>query len=317
MDIYSVSYSSDKSLSRCEQQYSYKYQEGLRPKRKASPLFRGDWIHEIFKAHYRGEDWSKKFNQLIKEKWDPLFDEEKEYYGEDFPQSVRELIELHMEFYSKLDKKWKIVKCEEKISVPTKFGFPINFIVDLIVKEGKYNILVERKSHKKIPDAKVRLFNVQPHSYCYLLQKTQGIKIDQILWDYLRTEPVTAPQVKKNGELSERSIDTDQMTVRKVLKAHKIPEKQYSDLLKSLPKSISLERYRATPNIKVGEVFVRDWIERVLRFKNHKRITRRFVKDCGWDCDFYELCMLDMEKKRDRGIYIKKHFNKRGENGSN
>lgn len=317
MVIYSISYSSDKTLSRCEQQFTYKYTEGLKPKRKALALFKGDWLHEIFKAHYQGEGWVRKFNQLVKERWDPLFDEEKEYYGEDFPESVKELVGLHMEFYEKLDKKWKIVRCEEKMSVPTKFGFPINFIIDLIVKEGKYTILVERKSHKNIPDARVRLFNVQPHSYCYLLQKAQGIKIDQILWDYLKTEPVTAPKVNKDGTLSSRQIETDQLTVRKVLKAHNIPEKDYKDLLKSLPKSLSLERYRATPNLKVGEIFIRDWVERRMRFEKRKRITRRFVKDCGWDCDFYELCMMDMEGKRDRNIYIKKHFDKRGEDNGN
>lgn len=312
MDIFSVSYSSDKSLSRCEQQWAYKYQEGLKPKIKGTPLFMGDWIHRLLKAHYLKEGWEKAFIKLKKKLWTPLFDEEKEYYGEDFPDRVKGLISHYVETYAKQDAKWKIIKVEEKVSLPTKFGFPVNFIVDLIVQDGKWKLLVETKTHKNIPDAKVRIFNVQPHSYCFLLKKV-GLHVDQIVWNYLKTEPITAPQVKQDGQLSSRQIDTDKRTVRQVLKDNDLKEKDYKELLDSLPETKALERHTSTPNFKIGELFVRDWIDRARRMQKIIRPTRRFVKDCGWDCDFYNLCMSDMEGKRDRNLIIKRDFTKRGE----
>jgi len=314
MNIFSVSYSSDKCLSRCEQQWFYKYQEGLRPKTKDIGLYKGDWLHKLLKVHHLGGDWKKAFIALKRKLWTPLFDEEKEFYGEDFLPQVRDLMEHYAEHWAEQNSKWKPILIEEKISIPTKFGFPVNFIVDMVAQTGKYKLLVETKTGKNIPDAKVRIFNVQPHSYCYLLQR-KGIKIDQIVWDYIKTEMIAAPQVRQDGRLSERQIDTDRRTVLKVLKENKIPEADYKGLLDSLPKTKTLERHISTPNLKIGELFVRDWIERARRVQKISRPTRNFNKNCSFDCDFYKhpLCLLDMEGKQDRNLFIKQHFVKRGD----
>jgi hypothetical protein len=312
MNISSVSYSSDKSLARCERQWTYKYQEGLRPKVKGAGLFFGDFMHKILRGHYLGEDWKKIFAKLKKKLWTPLFDEEKEFYGEDFPDRVHDLAEHYFDYYAKTDAKWKIIKCEEKISLPTKFGFPVTFIADLIVQDGKWKLLVETKNNKKIPDASMRLFNVQPHSYSFLLKRI-GIKIDQIVWNYLRTEPVSAPKILQSGALSSREINTDQRTVRRVLQENKLNEADHKELLDSLPVTLSLERHTSTPNLKVGQLFVRDWIDRARRMQNVTRATRNFNKNCSFDCDFYNLCTSDMENKVDRNLIIKRDFVKRGE----
>lgn len=314
MNVTGVSYSSDKKLVRCEQQYSYRYDEKLKRRIKGEGLFRGDWLHQLLEAYRKRQDWEKQYLVLMKV-WDKLFDEEREMYGETFPQDIHDLFEHYTEHWGPADAKLRPICVEQAFDLTTKRGLLIRFKSDYIATDGKVNILFENKNKKQIPEADQRILDRQVNGYVYLLSKLpKPIKIHKIVWDYIRTTPVPRPKIKKNGELSERQINTDRRGYLLSLKEAKIHPKTEDEriglenVLKSLPETLSLERVTNAPNLKVGELVVRDWVERAMRAQLIKRPTRNWNSDCKWDCDYMMLCQADMIGKPDRNAIIKKDF---------
>jgi hypothetical protein len=313
MRVTGVSYSSDKKLSRCEQQYSYRYDEKLKRKIKKIGLWRGEWMHTLLETYRRKQDWEKKWRELKKNVWDKLFDEEKENYGETFPQDIKELMEHYIEHWEPQDKNWKVIEIEKSYEQMTKFGWPIRWKADYLVRDGRRILLVENKNKKEIPDSSERILAPQVHAYCWLLLKVARIKVDAIIWDYVRTEPVPMPKINKDGSLSKRKINTDQRTYLKALKLagiHPDNSEEWLDIneyIKTLPETLSLERVTNTPNFKIGELFVREWVERARRAESIKKPLRTWTRSCSWECDYKDLCMIDMLGK-DRDLELKKNF---------
>jgi len=196
MRVSSVSFSSDKKLARCEQQYSYRYDEKLKRQVKKKGLYTGDWMHQLLEAYYLKQDWKKKFKILKKELWDKLFDEERSMYEEQgfTPQVAYGLMEHYVEHWGPQEKDWKIVLVEKAFELVTKDGLPIRWKADLVIQDGSIRALVETKNKKDIPESEERIMAPQVHSYCWLLSKV-GIKIDRIIWNYIKTEPVSCPQI--------------------------------------------------------------------------------------------------------------------------
>lgn len=336
MIVKGISFSSDRKLARCEQQYSYRYEEKIQLKRKKVGLFRGDLGHQLVEAHYTRVNgvshpgWRTKFEELQKTRWDNLFDEEKEDYGLDFMTGLYDLMEHYESHWTDYDKDWEIVHVEKDFQINTKYGWPIRWKADLVVKERlrtstarrikgheQYRtVLVEHKFKKKIPEAEERILQPQVHSYAWLLGK-KGIKIDTILWDYIRTEPVPRPKINKDGSLSIRQISTDRRGYLKSLSEAGIVARTTDEAiglqnkLETLPETLSLERIQNSVNLKMGEDFVRDWVDRALRAEKIERPLRNWNADCKFDCDYYMLCQVDMLKNTDRNLVILKSYESR------
>lgn len=329
MIVKSCSFSSDKKLARCEAQFDYRYGQGLQKKIKPIGLYRGDWGHQLLEARYRDGDWKKHFKKL-KKTWDKLFDEEKEFYGLGFPQAVYDLLEHYDEYWSGWEKNWKILHIEKRFELKTKWGFPLRWQADLIVEETipastkrrirghgkKINVLVETKFKKSIPDSSERILQPQVHGYAFLLGKV-GIKVESILWNYIRTEPVPRPKILKDGSLSERQINTDRPGYLKSLAEAGITAETANDWigiqnkLKTLPETLALERITNSVNFPMGEQFVRDWVERHRRALGIERPLRSWNRNCKWDCDYYNLCQVDMLGQTDRNLVILRDFTTR------
>lgn len=314
MLVKGCSYSSDRKLRRCEMMYHYRYEEKIKPKQKKPGLFKGDWGHQLLEAKYRTGDWKPKFEELKSEKWDNIFEDEQEMYGLDFPDRVYELLEHYDEHWRAEEEGWKILSVEQEFELMTKFGFPIRWKADLIVREKNGSkSLVETKFKKAIPDSSERLLNVQVHSYAWLLRKV-GIKIDDIIWNYIRTEPIPRPKVLKSGDLSERKINTDRRSYLLSLAEagiHPSDSEEWlaiTQKLDSLPETLSLERVRNTVNLKIGEKFVREWVERAKRAKEITHPLLNYVRECDWDCDYLNLCQADMRGDVDRKLIIIRDF---------
>lgn len=315
MIVKACSMSSDRTLARCEYMYHYKYDERLKKRVVSKGLYMGDWMHQLLEAHYLKRSWQKQFEQLKRKSWDKLFDEEREMYEENgfTPALAYDLMEHYTDHWRDDEKHWEILEVEEFHKLPTPYGFPVVFKVDLLIKRKGRIGLIESKNQKVIPDANERMLSPQAHAYCRLL-KTRGIKVDFILWNYIRTTPVPQPQIKKNGELSERKINTDQRMYQRALTAAGIKPKNASEAaamskkINSLPPTLALERVTNVPNLAIGELFIKTWIKRHRRALTIDEPMRTFVRSCAWDCDYYKLCQADMRNKTDRKAIIKRDF---------
>lgn len=316
MIVRSVSYSSDRTAARCDQRYAYRYEERLKLRVKKVGLYRGDWIHQLLEHFRKTGKWKTKFKEVKAEMWDKLFDEEKEDYGKDFPQSVWDLFSHYVEYWAEEDKTYEIVSVEEKFELMTKYGFPIRWKMDCIKrdKDTGHLVLFENKNKKTIPSSEERILQPQPHAYAHLYEKLTGHKIHKIVWDYIRTSPVPRPQVLKNGGLSIRKINTDQRGYLESLKEagiHPSDSEEWltiSSYVDSLPPTLSLERVVNVVNPHIGKRFVREWIERGVRLRGITVPLLTYTKDCKWDCDYYNLCQSDMRGGHDRKLIINRDF---------
>lgn len=330
MRVSGVSFSSDRKLSRCEQQYFYAYEEKLQKRVKSKGLYKGDWGHILLEEHYRTGKWREMLQRLITERWDKLFDEEKEEYGTQWPWELQALMEHYTEYWAQEDGQWTVLHLEKEFELMTKLGFPVRWKADLVVSQKipssnirvikshnqTRNILIETKFKKAIPTSEERILQPQVHSYAYLLGKV-GVPIHSIRWNYIKTEPVTRPQINKDGSVSVRKINTDRRSYLKafneaIIKPFNLESEEglidYNNYVNSLPETLSLERVTNTPNFKLGENFVKDWVERARRAMNIKRPLRSWNRNCKFDCDFYQLCQVDMLGKVDRNLVILKDY---------
>lgn len=315
MNVSGVSYSSDRKLVRCEQAYSYRYDEKLKARVKGEGLFRGDWLHQLLESYRKGENWEDKYDELVEKVWDKLFDEQKEIYGENFPEDICHLFSHYVDHWGGQDAQLRPIHIEQAFEIMVKsLGAPVRFKADYIAAKGKLKVLFENKNKKKIPEPNERILDRQAHGYCYLLSKLpKPIIIDQIVWDYIRTTPVPRPQILKSGKLSERAINTDRRSYLAAMKEAGIHPKGdeiigVENFLKSLPETLTLERVINKPNFKVGEIVVRDWIDRAKRARDITRPTRNWGKTCSWECDYHVLCQADMIGKPDRNTIVKRDF---------
>lgn len=316
MEVRAVSYSSDKTLSRCEMMYHYRYERRIKPRVKKVGLYRGDWLHQLNEYYRRTGKWKSEFKRIKVKLWDKLFDEEKEDYGEDFPQSVFDIFSHYVETYAEQDKGLELIELEQLCSLMTPSGILIKWKMDALYRDRESSeiLLFENKNKKAIPESEERLLQPQPHTYAYLYEKATGVHINRIVWDYVRTKPVPRPQVLKNGGLSIRKIETDQRGyLRSLAEAgiHPSDSEEWQAIKKhldSLPPTLSLERVKNQVNIKIGKRFAEEWVLRGLRAKEIKRPLLTYTKDCKWDCDYYNLCQSDMRGGRDSELIIKKDF---------
>jgi CRISPR/Cas system-associated exonuclease Cas4 (RecB family) len=308
MLIKTISYSSDKKLARCEQQFSYRYEEHLKPKQKKEGLFRGAIYHDLLAAYRKKFSWKKKWMEIKEKQWDPLFDEEKFDLGLDFMDLIATNVEHYIDVWGENDSKWKIIKVEEKFFLKTALGPPIVWICDAIVQdENGVNILVETKAKKKIPEADERVLQPQVHGYAFLC-KQKGIRIDKIIWDYIRTSTVPQPGLLKRGGLSKKKINTDRRHyMMSIQNAGYNPDK-YQEILEALPETLVVERVTNSVNLRIGELFVRQWLKRAERAQKISEPLRTWGYGCRFDCDYYKLCQADMRGDVDRNLIIKRDF---------
>ena len=306
-----VSFTHHRTLERCEQKFSYRYEEGLKPKTKRLPLYKGSWVHQLLEALNKGKDWKKLHAKIKREQWNKLFDEEKEIYGEETPNEVFKLLSHYEDHYAK-QRKWNIWEVEKYYSFPTNVGLSVVMKVDMLIKLARNAIgLVETKTHKKLPSAKDRFLHPQAHSYAFILKKL-GVPIQRIIFNYIRTEPVPSPRMLKKGKLSERKIETDKPTFLAALKKYRLNPTKFKKRLKDLPDTVVLQRKEVSPNFRIGKHFVTQWIVRRMEYikaRKSRKPLLSFNHQCTWDCEYYDLCIIDM-LGRDRKAIIKIKYEK-------
>lgn len=320
MRVTGISFSSDRKLVRCERQYSYRYDEKLKPRIKSKGLYMGSVLHDLMEAYRKKESWEKAFKKFKKEQWAKLFDEEREAYEEKgmTPEIIHDLFSHYVEHWEAEDALYEPLYIERAFEIMVKLDasvrIPIRFKADYIAKQGSEVVLFENKNKKEIPDSGERILSPQSHSYCYLLSKLKPpVIVTKVVWDYIRTTKVPAPQILKAGGLSKRKIETDRRSYLRVLKEagiHPVGDEiiGLEKHLSGLPETLSLSRITNKPNLRVGESFVRDWIDRARRARSVVRPTRNWGKNCKWDCDYMGLCQADLLGKPDRETIVKKDF---------
>lgn len=288
--IQKISWSEIKQFRRCQRAWSYKYEEQLVPIKKPQPLYVGGLIHDCLQAHYSGKDWKEQLENKRREFYN-LYDD----MEEDLPAIVEGIITRYLEHYKK--DPLKVQKVEFEIDTKITSKIRVRGYIDALVKDKEGRLwIMERKSHKTIPNADARYLDLQTVLYMWLYQRQTGETPYGIIWDYLRTKLPTVPRLLKSGELSKaKSIDTDYKTYFNEIKKHNLNPKDYEELLFELQTTGRyFERVKLPhPSKALTNSTTLDFMataEEIVQIKSSNRPrVRNLMRDCT-GCQYFSIC---------------------------
>jgi len=267
----------------------------LVPQTSTLPLKRGSWLHELLEAHYMGEGWEKRNDELAAE-FNQLFEEEREAFG-DLPDVCGRIMESYEYYWRDEDAQFQVIAAEEVVEVPLPHGHTLEFKFDAIIEDELGRWLMEHKSHKTIPRADYRFIDMQTAKYVWGLNKigTYG-EITGVLWNYIRTKEPTKPALMKNGTISKRKkIDTDLFTFVSAVKEYGLDPSDYRDVILRLKKFNNFFRRERVPKPKhVIEELVKDTVYVADEIERGTRPVRSIDRSCEYMCSYLDLCVVEL-----------------------
>ena len=310
-----ISQSKLKTFRRCPKQYEYKYIEGLEPVRKSVPLALGNWIHSMLEAHYKGEDWLETYGELT-HKFNGFLAEEKEHYG-DLPGISARLMNGYMDFWEEEDKNLEIISVEEEFEVTITGGLNFKFKPDMIVRDKRDGTVScwDHKSNKTLPDTEWRNTDIQSTLYLWALNELD-IKVDQFIFNYIRTKPPTVPRMTKSGRMSKVKIETDYPTLKNFIEENDLEmTDELTAWLESLKSSsnfykrITIAKPKLVTDTMISELYSTATMISFMDSKDDLAYFRVLSKACDWDCSFQDLCNADLMGSPQAGQIRKQRYN--------
>lgn len=314
-----------KTFRRCPKQAEYKYVHRLKPKRLASPLKRGTWVHALLEAHHKGEDW-KKVHAHYSNQFANLFDEEKDFYG-DMPNEIRRIMESYMWHYA--NDPWKWLDAEFQLEAPLPDGTIYRGKIDALIENEHGLWLVDNKTHKTLPKLNFRLLDAQSALYIWAAREN-GLNVRGFIWNYIRWKAPTVPAiVDRNRRLTKSAVDTDYPTMYRALKRYQrdFPDTfQISAADKHRLAYLKSQRYEHG-KAQTSEFFRRDILEkddamiaRVLKgnfhtslrmhdynFSDPDAVERVVERSCEFSCNYTDICAAELVGANTRPI-IKQNY---------
>jgi RecB family exonuclease len=297
-----VSNSRIKVYRRCPKQYEFKYEMGLRRKKRSVQLERGSWIHELLMVHCDGEDWRERHSDLTK-KFYNLFEEEREDLG-DLPRECARIMRSYVRYYSADPKRYVTIDSEMDEIVTLPNGLQLHMIIDRIAwdRRLKGNWVWDYKTRKNFEDQDNLLLDPQGGLYIDGLRALRGYEpILGFVIDEIRTKPPAVPKLTKTGRLEKRkNIDTDTYTYMAAIRKHGLNPNDYRDMLNSIAarqKDKFFRRVAMPKDPPLTKALRREALQtaRTIEEAIEKgRFPRTFDRSCAWGCDYRDICIADL-----------------------
>ena len=299
-DVFTISNSKANTWRRCPKQYEYKYVQKLRRTFHGLPLKRGDWLHQCLMVHYDGHDWRER-HEILKADFDKLLYEEKEQYG-DLPAECSRILRNYLRYYKELDKGFKVIDSEVDELMELPNGDMFRFIIDLIIEENDGGIwLVDHKTVKTFAPESFMLLDSQLARYFWAARKMGYSPLRGVMFNEICTKPPTVPRLLKNGKLSTASkMWCDAYTYAEAVKANDLDMKDYMPFIKQLAgrhdkwfRRTRLPRDEPMMKRLMMELM---WTNREIKqAEGLAEFPRSSSKNCLHDCDFMDLCILELQ----------------------
>lgn len=293
------------AFRRCIKQSEYKYVHRLKPKVLGKPLKRGTWVHELLEVDAQGGDWKKRHKQLT-QKFNNLFDEEKDFYG-DLPVEIGRIMKSYMWHYK--HDPWKYHEVELELTAELPNGVLLRIKFDGLIENQHGLWLVDHKTHKTLPNITYRQLDTQAPIYIWVARQN-GIPVQGFIWNYLRWKAPSVPALLKDGSrLSKSATDTDYPTFKKALQTYGLDPAPYQDRLDALKKARYVPGEPQTSTFFRRDVFEKpdDLIERVLKeamrsadrmntydWSDKDAVERTVGRHCQYMCSYSDLCTMEL-----------------------
>jgi len=261
------------------------------------------------RAYYEGKDWKKAHEQELK-KFNNLFLEEREFYG-DLPDLAERMMFSYLWTYRNEDPEWEVLYVEENFKVKFTEGDVFGFKPDLIVADKRGDVwVVDHKTTRSIPSSEWRLVDLQSTLYPWALREGMDLDIKGFIFNYIRRKAPSIPKINKDGSISRARVDTDYPTMAKFLIEYfevetvkELPTEWKKRLANLKLESKFFKRTRITKddaliNRQIEEFsYTAQELESWLELSEEQDIdpwVRTMIPSCEWDCEFYDLCTLEL-----------------------
>lgn len=293
-----VSQSKLKTWRRCKRQYHYKYVAKLRARKKSRPLGFGSLIHRMIEADAEGKDPFEAMNHEFDAA--PIFAEEREFFRE-LREDVEDIMTEYFEFWQKQPLafiKHGRIRVEHEFTVSVEDGLTVTGKIDGHIRAKRMSWLLENKSFSKPPNEDDRWRSIQGSVYIRIVQMLGWRPVDGMLWNYIRSKPPTMPQLKKNGELSARSIDSLPSRIVRAFEIMGVPiTEKHRALMSAARENRTRYFWRVFSTVKPGVVdrLFSDFITtaREAREAHGKTQVMTIDRHCSW-CEFEPLCRAEL-----------------------
>lgn len=303
--MFEVGFSKVRTYRYCNKAYDYAYNQNIQARRRPAAPFRGTILHKMLEAWEnagRGKPGKRTALAVLDEygrKYARMFQEEREFYGENFISDIERIFLGYLRTWSNDD--WQVLRVEEEIRTPLTRNIEFVGHVDLRIKtlgDGR-RWLVDRKSHKVIPDAEERYGNTQLMLYVWAWNRENPDRcVDGIIWDYLRTKAPTVPEVLKKGGLTQRmDLDTDVYTYECAIEDNKLDVRDYEEYLSYLEQRQEGRFFQRVPLPNPPQAVIGTVLE---EFKQTATLMHRLdvyprnmTARCK-QCEFWKLCKAEL-----------------------
>lgn len=315
---FEVSNAKVKTWRRCPKKYEFKYVKKLKAKKRGLPLELGSWVHDLLMCHFDGNDWRELHEEKSKEFYS-LFEEEREHLG-DLPNAARRLVRNYLLTYRIEIKREKTIDTEIDETIELPNGLKFRFIIDKIyeTRDGR-RWLKDYKTGKKFLPSDFMLLDAQLTRYFYCAEKMgygplAGIEFDQII-----TVPPTKPKlIREDTALEQRqNIRCDVFTYLEEIKRHGFDVDKYKPFLARL-KARNDQWFRRTQlprDLPLIQTMMSELVmssREMMRAERREEFPRTPAKECTWDCEFLEPCMLQAQGA-DISHVLKAGYTRKGE----
>lgn len=315
---YEVHQSEIKCYLECRQKHHYRYRERVERRRRPNPLIRGTIIHRMVELSRHNKDPMLALKEAEK-KYAKLFREEQEEYG-DIIGDIRRLMTAYFEWYKRDPIQPVMIKgkpaVELKFKVELAKGIVFGGKIDEVgkSKDGR-KWTKDTKSHKTLPKGDINYSDIQTLLYSWAVEKSHGIKVDGVAWDYIRFKAPAVPELlKSTGELSKKNIDTIWPVYLEEIKRHKLDPNDYKDVkakLEGKEASFFVRSY-----LPLHPILVTNMLAQVTQVAKEiaegKPPVRVIGRRCDW-CEYYGLCQAEFRGLDDKFIRKADYQEKRDE----
>lgn len=296
------------AFRKCIRQADYKYARRLKPKRLGQPLKRGQWVHELLEVHAKGGDW-KKHHKRLSRKFNEMFDEEKDFYG-DMPTEILRVMNGYFWHYKR--DPWKYHEVELELTAELPNGVLLRIKFDGLIENQWGLWLVDHKSHKTLPNHEYRLLDTQSPLYIWVAHQND-IPVNGFIWNYIKWKAPTIPELVYVGtpreRLSKRVTETDYPTFRKALRDYGLNEDDYAERLAYYKSLRYVPGEPQNSPFYYRSVFEKDdaLVDRVLKeamrtaermntydFSDPDGVERTVGRHCQFACSYTDLCTMEL-----------------------
>ena len=313
-----LSYSAVTTYRGCEQEYYYRYVKYLRRKDKAPQLGIGTALHSYLERYYKAltssvslglsaEDSHAEALKVVGDFYRPLFhryaeasyvagDEELAIKFDKMCDKVLSICERYHRTRGREDaERYDVLFCERKSLISLSPTIINSGVIDLVTLDKDTNriLLWEHKSGETIPDNDRRLKDLQTLLYVRIAELDLDVKINEVVWNYMRTKEPTVPAELKAGGLTKRNdLDSTWETYQKAIDERGLNEADYQevkDRLQNAEYNNFFPRY-VLPIVQQDAVLIGDYIRtaRLMEKRVWEWETDRDtpIRNIGFKCDF-------------------------------